>query len=225
MAEANPVYEISADNNADDVIILEQLLTGGEIESGECLALLENLSDESGTGAIVDSGMLDAVVSEMCGNPEEPRKKYTYLTHPPVAKKGPITSFCSLVGGKFNKEPEQMVSSETGDSRLANHTNASITYSHRPSRTLRGNPDSHTRLLQRHNSRGDSGLPHSHNRTRRRQDWFYWLLPAPRYEVLEESGQAHQGSRVPLCLSGLGPAGRGSPVCVQVTRRCSLIAL
>ena len=119
MAEANPVCsprtsEITADNN-DDITILDQLLPGGE--TGEDLALLENLSDESGTGAIVDSEMLDAVVREMCGNPEEPQqeKKYAYLTNPPVAKKGPISSFCSFVGGKFNKEPEQMVSSETGD--------------------------------------------------------------------------------------------------------------
>ena len=101
MAEAESVNEITAGNSADDNTILNQLLTGGE--TGEELTLLENLSDESGTGAIINSGMLDAVVSELCGDTsEEPQheQKYKYLTHPPVSKRGPITSFCSFVGGE-----------------------------------------------------------------------------------------------------------------------------
>ena len=192
-------------NTADDVTILTQLLTGGE--TGEELALLENLSDESGTGAIVDSDMLDAVVSELCGDTsEEPQQvqKYKYLTHPPVAKRGPITSFCSFVGGKFNKEPEQMVNSQTGtpetipvitDTRVFVKTGVPcvlcarlVLQCLRSSCSLRCYSVSHQRLLPRHTPRGDSRLSHTHNWTRRGPNWLYRLLPTSRYQVLEEPG-------------------------------------
>ncbi|KAI6657410.1 Amidohydrolase 2 [Oopsacas minuta] len=109
MAEANPASslpttsEITTARPAYDVAFLDDLLT--EDESGKVIA------GKTGTAATIDSQALDAVVSEMC---EFPEKKYAYLTNPPVAKRGPISSFCNFVGGRFNREPEHMVDTRTG---------------------------------------------------------------------------------------------------------------
>ena len=100
MAEANP--SPSNEVVGYDVTFLDGLLA--DTVSGEDLA-------ESGTGVIINSQVLDTVVSDMC---ELPEKKYAYLTNPPVAKRGPINSFCKLVGGKFTREPEHMVDTQTG---------------------------------------------------------------------------------------------------------------
>ena len=134
MAECNPppssfpsglVADSDNINNCssvDEVGLLECLSEGKE--KGEDVTLLENLSAESGTGAIVDSEVLDSVIQELCGyNPVEGEsKKYPYLTAPPNPKKGPVSSFCRYVGGSFNREPEHMFNVETGNSSVLTET-------------------------------------------------------------------------------------------------------
>lgn len=104
MAEANPPPSgpDSSEVVRYDVTFLDGLLA--DTVSGESLP-------ETGTSAIIDSQVLDLVVSDMC---ELPEKKYAYLANPPVARRGPINSFCNLIGGKFNREPEHMVDTRTG---------------------------------------------------------------------------------------------------------------
>ena len=102
MAEANPP---SLEPNSSEVVRYDLTFLDGLLSdsvSGEKLAE---------TRALINSQVLDAVVSDMC---ELPEKKYAYLTNPPVARRGPINLFCSLVGGKFTREPEHMIDTRTG---------------------------------------------------------------------------------------------------------------